>query len=142
MYIYVRPFKAEDIKKFKPIEPIVTDEVMPIADLIEKSGLAVTGLINGEVVCCGGVHPVNKEQGEAWLRISRKCRKYKFATLRWIFAGLKIVEETYPFNQLNATVRLDCPKMVKLIETLGFKLVQYAEEKKVKYGIYVKRVKE
>lgn len=139
--IYVRPFKAEDIKTFKPVEPIDNDLLADpeLAEAIEKSGLAVTGYINGKIVCCGGVHPTEqKGQGEAWIRLSETCQKYPIATMRWIKAGLKIAEQTYPFKQLNAIVRRDCPAMIKMVTNLGFRLTQFFTRNDIEYGIWSK----
>jgi len=142
--IYVRPFKAEDIKAFKPVEPIGRDLLIipDLAEAIERSGLAVTGYIDGEIVCCGGVHPTEqKGHGEAWIRLSKKCQQYPIATMRWIKAGMNIVEETYPFEQLNAWVRQDCPMMIKMIGMLGFALTQTKTALGITYGVYSKRIK-
>ena len=74
MAIFVRPFKKDDIKAFEPMEPCIgRDELLDLSELIEQSGLAVTGLREGKIIGCGGVHPATGGQGEIWLRLSREC---------------------------------------------------------------------
>ena len=111
-----------------------------LAQSIEDSGLAVTGIRNGEIIGCGGVHPVDDIHGELWLRLSRECLKHKIDTLRWLKDGLAIIEETYPFKQLDIAVKCCFEKSIKMIEYLGFKKIQEITHKGKKWFIYSKRV--
>ena len=137
--IFVRPFKKEDFKAFTPIELGWQEFKCPeMIQAIEDSDLAVTGLKDDIPVGCGGVHPIDDFLGEIWLRLSDECLKNKLDTLQWIREGLKIIEDTFPFKQLNATIRKDFRPSIKLVEFLGFKKVQ----EKDNWYIYSKRVKE
>ena len=141
--IYIRPLKASDFDAFVPIEPLATGRDPEFAKVIEDSGLAVTGIRDGVVVGCGGVHPTDNEDiGELWLRLSKDCLKHKIDTLRWLIEGLKIIEETYPFKQLNATIQCCFDKSIKLVEYLGFKRAQEQTLEGKKWAIYSKRVQE
>lgn len=145
MSVYIRPFKISDLDAFVPIEPMVQSiEVdLEMAKAIEDSGLAVTGIRNGKIWGCGGVHPTgNEEQGELWLRLSRNCLKHKLDTLRWLREGLKIIEETYPFKQLNTIIRCDFKASIKLVKFLGFHETQVMTDNNKKWSIFSKRVKE
>ena len=140
--VYVRPFKKEDYDAFVPIEPLTEPTDPEFVQAIEDSGLAVTGIRDGEVVGCGGVHPVEDipEQGEMWLRLSESCQQYPLDTLRWLREGLKIIEEVYPFKQLNATIRCCFEKSVRMIEYLGFESTREVEHEGQKWLMYSKRV--
>ena len=144
--IYIRPFRVSDFEAFVPIEPLAKAEIgdPELAQAIEDSGLAVTGIRDGEVFGCGGVHPIEDipEQGEMWLRLSKTCQRYPLDTLRWLKDGLKIIEETYPFEQLNATVKCCFEKSIRKIEHLGFQRTQEREIEGQKWFMYSKRVKE
>ncbi len=145
MSVYVRAFKVSDLLAFVPIEPLAAKEIKDpeLAKAIEDSGLAVTGIRDGEIIGCGGVHPVeDSEDGVIWLRLSRKCMNNPIDTFRWIKSGLKIIEETYPFRQLNATILSKFKRGIKLAEKLGFKQVQTMTEDGRDYIVYAKRVKE
>jgi len=146
MPVYVRPFRASDLDAFIPIEPLSADEIVDpeFAQAIEDSRLAITGIRDGEIVGCGGTHPIedNDEQGELWLRLSTDCLKHKIETLQWLKSGLEIIEETYPFKQLNATIKCCFEKSIKLVEYLGFGRTQEIEHEGQKWFIYSKRIKE
>jgi len=142
--VYIRPFKKSDLGAFEPIEPDTQDKELDpdFAQAIENSGLAVTGLRNGKIFGCGGVHPTSEEQGEIWLRLSKICLQHKIDTLRWLREGLKIIEETFPFRQLNAVIRRDFKQSIKLAKFLGFQQTETKMYEGKKWSIFSKRVKE
>ncbi len=146
MAVVVRPFRASDLLAFEPIEPMAKAEIYDpeFAQAIEDSGLAITGIRNGEIVGCGGVHPIedNAFNGEMWLRLSATCQQHPFDTLRWLKSGMEIIEETYPFKQLNATIKCCFEKSIKLVEYLSFKRTQEVTHEGQKWFIYSKRVQE
>lgn len=140
--IYIRPFKKEDLLAFDPIEPLSLREIKDeeFAQAIEDSKLAITGIRNGEIVGCGGVHPTDDGHGEMWLRLSETCRKFPLDTLRWLKDGMEIVEQTYPFEQLNATIQCCFEKSIRLVEHLGFKRTEEKIYEGKKWLIYSKRI--
>lgn len=138
MSVFIRPFKASDLRAFTPIESINEEFNPELVQAIEDSGLSVTGIRKGKIVGTGGVHPIDEEQGELWLRLSKDCLKHKLDTLEWLMDGLKIIEETFGFRQLNATIRCSFEKSIKLVRFLGFAQTQAGQE----WNIYSKLVKE
>ncbi len=140
MAVYIRPFKAEDINAFEPMEPETNrDEISLIAGTIEDSGLAVTGIKDGKIVACGGVHP-NGDKGELWLRLSRDCENYPVMTARFLYEALKIIEKTFGFKQLYAVIQTKFCKSIKLIERFGYKPIRYRTENDVRYIVYSKLI--
>ena len=103
MSIYVRPFKKEDLTAFESIEPL-EETSSEFAQAVEDSGLAITGVRDGTVVGCGGVHPVDDFCGEIWLRLSKNCLEHKLETLKWLRSGLQIIEETFPVSYTHLTL--------------------------------------
>ncbi len=146
MNIFVRPFKASDFTEFVPIEPLQKTDIgdPEFAQAIEDSGLAVTGIYGKDrkVIGCAGVHPIDEFHGEIWLRLSPECMKHKISTLRWLKAGLKIVEETYPFKQLNATIQECFEVSSRMIEYLGFVSTEMKEIDGKQWVTYSKRIKD
>ncbi len=144
MAIYIREFEISDLSAFVPLEPMDKDEAVDpeLAKAIADSDLAVTGVRDGKVVGCGGVHPVDDIHGELWLRLSQECTKFPFDTLRWLKDGLKIIEEIFPFRQLDAVIKCSFKKSVKLIEFLGFKQTQFITKDNVRYAVYSKLVRD
>lgn len=140
--IYVRTFKASDLSAFVPIEalrPVEIDDP-ELAKAIEDSGLAVTGIRNGKIVGCGGVHPVTDTCGEVWLRLSQECLGFKIETVRLLKHGLKIMEETYQFEQLTTTAKCCFSKSISLIERCGFKKVRKVFDEGEHWFIYSKEM--
>jgi hypothetical protein len=141
MSVYVRAFKASDLKAFTPIEELVPAEIenKELAVAIEKSDLAVTGIRNGQIVGCGGVHPMfdRPGEGEIWIRLSKTCQKHPFDTLRWLKDGLDIIEENFGFHTLYAPVQRCFKKGAKMIEYFGFKKMETTEKD---WFIYYKRI--
>jgi len=143
MSVLVRAFKKSDLKEIDPIESLASEDMTDeFAQAIEDSSLAVTGVRDGKVVGCGGVHPINEFQGEIWLRLDKDCLNHKIDTLRWIKCGMKIIEETYGFKQLNATVQACFDKSCKMIERMGFTVTEEIFDNDKKWLIYSKRVQE
>ncbi len=140
MSIFVRPFVASDLWAFTPMEPLIEVNGLEFAKTIEDSGLAVTGVRDGKIIGCGGIHPIDDFFGEAWLRLSKDCLNHKIDTMRWIRDGLKIVEEAYPFKQLNASIRSCFKVNARLVERLGFGLVEEKMYEGEKWLIYSKKV--
>ena len=140
--IYDRPFKVSDFSAFEPMEKLTEQGDPELVQAIEDSGLAVTGVRDGKIIGCGGVHPVDDFHGEGWLRLSKDCLEHKIDTMRWIRDGLKIVEETYPFKQINASIRSCFKISARMVERLGFELTEEKTYEGEKWLIYSKRVQE
>jgi len=144
MSVYVRPFRKSDLSAFEPLEPLMPYERFDseLAQAIEDSDLSVTGVRDGRVIGCGGVHPLGSGQGELWLRLSKSCLKHRLSTLRWLKEGLKIIEEVFPFSQLNAAIRCDFKQGAKLIKFLGFQQTEIKMYEGRRWFIFSKLVKE
>jgi hypothetical protein len=136
--ILFKDFQVKDLD-FKTVEDISGREWSDeFALAVEDSKLAVSGVIGNKVVGCGGVHPIDDFHGELWLRLSEWCLDHKIETIRWLQAGLEIIEKTYPFKQLNASVKEGFCESEKLLKFLGFEDVQIKQG----FTIYAKRVQE
>ncbi len=142
MSVFIRPFKKSDLVAFEPIEQIENEFSPEMAQAIEDSGLSVTGVRDGKVVGCGGVHPITEEQGEIWLRLSRDCCKHKLDTIRWLRDGFKIIEETFGFKQINATIRCGFEQSIKLAKLVGFVQTETKTVEGQKWLLFSKLVKE
>ncbi len=121
---------------FTPIEPLLKELGPEFAQAIEDSGLAVTGVRNGSVFGCSGVHPIDEFHGEIWLRLSKTALEHRIEAIRWIRAGLEIIEETFPFKQLDLVVNNCFDNSIRLVEFLGFKKTGTKDD----WLIYSKRV--
>jgi hypothetical protein len=140
--ILIEPFKVSDYTAFDTIEEIGEDNDLEFAQAIEDSSLAITAVRNGKPVASGGVHPIDDFHGEMWLRMSKECVDFPIEIMRWIKEAFKIIEETYPFKQLNASIRCGFDKSIKMIEHLGFGLTEYKDLDGQQWAIYSKRINE
>ena len=140
--IYTRLFRVSDFFAFEPIELLSEARDPEFVQAIEDSNLAVTGIRNGEIIGCGGVHPIDDVCGELWLRLSKDCLKHRVGTLRWLREGLAIIEEAYPFKQLDLTIQCCFESSIKMVEYLGFKKTREVTLEDKKWLIYSKRVQE
>lgn len=138
--ILFKEFQVKDLC-FEPLESMSTewsDWSDELKQAVEDSQLSVTGVVDNQIVGCGGVHPMDDFHGELWLRLSTWCLDHKIETVRWVQEGLKIIEKTFPFKQLNASVRDDYCDSQKLLKFLGFEDVQLKDG----FTIFAKRVQE
>lgn len=140
--IIIRPFRQSDLQAFTPIEALSEAYDPAFAKAIEDSHLSVAGVNGNTVVGCGGVHPVNAFHGELWLRLSDWCLTHRIATARWLMCGLKIIEETYPFKQLNAHIKDGFRESISLLKRMGFTEVEEQVNGNQKYIVFAKRVRE
>ncbi len=140
--IFVRPFKVSDLAAFVPIEALTPLEIKnkELAQAIEDSGLAVTGIKSGKIIGCAGCHPVDEKTGEVWIRLNQECLDFKIGILRLMKAGMKIMDETYPFEVLTATVKCCFGTSVNMIERFGFKRVKEVTQDGAKWFLYEKRI--
>ncbi len=122
MSIFIRPFKASDLAAFVPVEPLGSAEIKDteLAQVIEDSGLAVTGIRKGRIIGCIGVHPIDDLNGEIWIRLSKECMDFRIETLKLLKEGQKILDETYPFEQLNAVIKPSFRFGIRMAEWLGY----------------------
>ena len=141
--IYIRPFGKEDLAAFVPMETLEPVEIKDekLAKAIEDSDLSITGIRNGKIVGCGGVHPIDDISGEVWMRLSKDCLSFRIETIRLLKSGLKIIEEIYPFKVLHTIVKCDFKDSVNMIEKFGFVKVEKKKKDDQDWFIYTKRIK-
>lgn len=146
MSIYVRPFKVSDLNTFELLEPLSEPSDMKFtpefSQAVEDSGLSVTGVRDGKVIGCGGVIPIDDFFGQAWLRLSKECMNFKIDTMRWLRDGMEVVEQGYPFEQINTVVKSCFAVSVKMVERLGFGLVGEKMFNGEKWLMYSKRIQD
>jgi RimJ/RimL family protein N-acetyltransferase len=142
MSIYLKAFKKGD-QEFSMIEPLASFEEWDdeFAQAVEDSNLAVTGIKNGEVIGCAGCHPIDEYTGEVWIRLSEECAGFKIEMIRLLKDGLRLMEETYPFETLRATVKCGFNKSTSMIERFGFEFDSEIEEGGSMWRTYTKRTK-
>lgn len=135
--ILFKEFEASDLD-FETIEDLDENWTPEFAKAVEDSKLAVTAVVDNKVVACGGVHPVDDFSGEIWIRLSHWCVDHPVRIIRWLRSGFDVVEEKYPFKQINAHVKEGFCESEKLLRFLGFTDIGTEDG----FTIFAKRVQE
>lgn len=95
--------------------------------LLEEASIACTGIIDGRVICCGGVHPFLNGNAEIWLIPSVYVKDYivKFARelRKWLFG----VRENLALQRMQ-TACIDDELHNNWMAFLGFRKVGMLEK--------------
>lgn len=92
-----------------------------LAQQTEDDGLSVTGIVNDEIVGCGGIRKLWDGTGEVWLMLSPVTNLYPIRTYECIKDGFtKLIAEN-DFRCLIAYGRIGFTKAHTLFRHLGFK---------------------
>jgi hypothetical protein len=127
-FTVVRPFVAEDMTviinggiKEKNIEYYGTGTLEELAQQTEQDGLSMTGIVNDEIVGCGGIRKLWPGVGETWLMLSPEVNKYPIRTYECIKEGFEKLIGDNDFVRLQAWGRIGFTKAHTLFKHLGFK---------------------
>lgn len=123
-----QPFKAEDmikiietgVKEFN-LKAQGTEELWELAREREKNGMCLTGVVNDEVVACGGIDLMWKGVGEVWLMLSPETDKYPIGTYEIIRDGLDKLIKDNKLHRVQAWGRIGFDRAHTLFKHLGFK---------------------
>lgn len=116
----IRAFKSSDWYAIKdPVEPCDIDIDPTLTTLAERS-LAVTVEDDRGVVGCGGVILYDSDNGELWIKLTKRASKIK--ALSAVLEGAKILMESFDGVRLYCRVREGFDKGKRLVQRLGFTL--------------------
>ena len=124
----IRKFKAKDmiaiietgVKEFN-LKAQGTEELWELARAREKNGMCLTGVVNGEVVACGGIDLMWKGVGEVWLMLTPETDKYPIGTYEIIRDGLDKIIKDNKLHRVQAYGRIGFDRAHTLFKHLGFK---------------------
>lgn len=95
------------------------DHFLPtFADELEKEGKTITGLVNGEVMFCGGMTDYWKNRGIVWIVFNDKSKNCFVP----VFRAIKNWCENHPNERIEMTVPVDDRRMQRRARMLGFEL--------------------
>ncbi len=127
-YTGIRPFRAEDMMtiinegtKEQGIKYYGAGTLEELAQQTEDDGLSITGIVNDEIVGCGGIRKLWDGVGEVWLMLSPKTALYPTKTYECIREGLQKLIDENDFVRLQAWGRIGFAKAHTLFKHLGFK---------------------
>ncbi len=127
-YTGTRPFVAEDMMtiindglKEQGIKYYGAGTLEELAQQTEDDGLSITGIVNDEIVGCGGIRRLWEGVGEVWLMLSPKTSLYPVKTYECIRNGFEKLIEENDFVRLQAWGRIGFTKAHTLFRHLGFR---------------------
>ena len=127
-YTGIRPFCAEDMMtiinegtKDEGIKYYGHGTLEELAQRTEDDGLSITGIVNDEIVGCGGIRMLWCGTGECWVILSPKTSLYPIKTYECIREGLQKLIDENDFRCLMAYGRIGFTKAHTLFRHLGFK---------------------
>ena len=123
----IRPFRAEDMMtiiemgtKEEGIKYYGHGTLEELAQQTEDDGLSITGIVNDEIVGCGGIRKLWEGVGEVWLMLSPKVNKYPMRTYECIRDGFEKLIAESDFVRLQGWCRVGFVKAHTLFRHLGF----------------------
>ncbi len=128
----VRPATHEDIVAVISCTPEANlwgymDETR-IALLLQQE--TWTGLVDGEIVACGGLVQCWPGMAEAWIAITPLAKQHVSFLYRHVLAFLRVAADTYKLRRIQAVVHEDFEAARRFACKLGFKVDAFLE----KYG--------
>ena len=126
----IRNFEIADYAKIK--DPIEGVSVISEDDLaIIERGVSITVEDEKGIVGCGGVILYDSDNGEMWLRLSKRANK--LAYIDAILAAIRMLVNAFDGVKLYCRVKQGFKKGERFVRWLGFVL----EREQDNYGVYV-----
>lgn len=122
--IMLKKYKTEDWTKIDDaVEPFMFRE--PLDDFNEaiQRGIAVTAIEDDEIMACGGVAYVNKEEGVVWVKVSKKCFKQSFRWARTIREVFSLISESLGRMTITTYILEEFCKGERLAKMIGMEKV-------------------
>ena len=85
-----------------------------------SKGPAFTGVANGEIIACGGILPLWKGVGEAWVVSSELVSLYPITFAKVIWRKLKSIIEELELERVQTTVDVEHKVSQKWLERMNF----------------------
>jgi hypothetical protein len=129
--IKLREYKTEDYTAIQDaVEPFCVSEDVEAAT---TQGVAITAT-DGDVMACGGVCMVGDE-GIAWMKISKKCKKNAYTWARTIKEAFKLMIESVDIPVSTYVLKGFC-QGDRLARAIGMKKTD--EQKELNGNTYYK----
>lgn len=100
---------------------ILPYDSVKIATMFERNGVGRTGLYEGRVIGCAGVHIPWPKFGIAWAVLAKEARNHPFFIHRNILHSLREYTQTHGLERIEANVNADVPILTEWVKRLGFK---------------------
>jgi hypothetical protein len=122
--IKVQPYVPEDYMRINRRHfDSLTFMSFPAPKLVAQNlarGPAFTGVANGEIIACGGILPLWKGVGEAWVVSSELVSLYPMTFAKVIWRKLKSIIEELELERVQTTVDVEHKVSQKWLERMNF----------------------
>ena len=123
--IEIRPYIPEDYMKINRRHfDSLTFMNFPTPKLVAQNlarGPAFTGLADGEIIACGGILPLWKGVGEAWVVSSELVSLYPITFAKVIWRKMRSIIGELELERVQTTVDKEHKVSQKWLERMGFK---------------------
>lgn len=125
------PFKAEHVKPWQdqPVNHMLKTWIRDLVpERLEKAGNSFSGVVNGEIVVCGGTSEYWPGRCELWTAFNEDCR-HNFLP---VFRGIKRWLKTVPYRRIELSIPVDLKQWTigcRRAEMLGFELETFLMKK-------------
>lgn len=89
-----------------------------LADALEREGIARTGIVNGEVMFCGGITKYWEGRGITWIIFNEESK----ACFVPVFRGIRKWLQEQPYRRIELTTPVDNEQFHRRARMWGFKL--------------------
>lgn len=125
MTFEVRDFRPDDYtrierRRFDLITFQAVSDPGAAARLLATRGPAFTGLVDGEVIACGGILIFWAGVGEAWVVTSDLVDRYKLFFARTVTAKLGQIIREHRLERVQAAIDAEHHASIKWVEKMGF----------------------
>jgi hypothetical protein len=87
---------------------------------LRLSGISYTYIIENDILAIGGMVEIEKDIGELWIILNKKCLLKRVKILFIIKKVLNKIMKESKFKKFQARVRKGFTKSIKMIDYLGF----------------------
>lgn len=122
--IELRQYEPEDYmrierRKFDAMTFLKFPDPMTIAKSLTK-GPSLTASVNGDILFCGGIVPMWKGVGEAWVVTSPLVDQYPFSFAKTVWRKLLFFAKSLEFDRVQTTVDIEHSVSIEWVERMGF----------------------
>lgn len=126
MSIKLIEFKAEHIRYvfenvFEPISGTPEQREAWIQQR-EAEGTSYTGIVDDQIVACGGVSILWPGVADAWISVRKDANGYARAILECTRMMLDVLRDSHELRRIHAYVRMDFERGVKFAHKVGFEI--------------------
>ena len=123
----IRAFEPNDYEAFEGQEPMQVPYAL-YPDLLARSGPALTGVLNGAPVACGGLLRGWPGTAEGWMKVSPSSTAVSTLFFRKVRQALRFYAEIYDLHRIQTYIDPHYPKFWRWAQVLGFEQEAYLRQ--------------